>query len=185
MPRSKASNACTGNVQITQHASPLGPLWSHWTPKGLHQLSWRTPASDHAQQDSSVPNKQVGMLDTLLQDYFEGKNVSWHDLVLDPTGWTPFTQRVYRHCLEIPLGHTITYQELARLAGNEKASRAVGAAMSRNRILLIIPCHRVVSTSGNLQGYSAKGGINTKRLLLELERQGQWPHDLFDQGQNR
>ncbi len=57
--------------------------------------------------------------------------------------------------------------------------------MSRNRILLIIPCHRVVSTSGNLQGYSAKGGINTKRLLLELERQRQWPHDLFDQGQNR
>jgi methylated-DNA-[protein]-cysteine S-methyltransferase len=120
------------------------------------------------------------MLDTRLQDYFEGKNVSWHDIVLDPTGWTPFTQRVYAHCLEIPFGNTITYKELAGLAGNERASRAVGAAMSRNRILLIIPCHRVVSTSGNLQGYSAKGGISTKHLLLELERQGQWPHNLFD-----
>jgi len=185
MPRSKASKSCSGNVLITQHASPLGPLWAHWTTKGLHQLSWQTPASDHVQQVPSVHTKQSSMLDTLLQDYFKGKNVPWHDIVLDPTGWTPFTERVYEHCLKIPFGNTITYKELAGLAGSERASRAVGAAMSRNRILLIIPCHRVVSTSGNLQGYSAKGGINTKHLLLELERQGQWPHNLFDKEQNR
>ena len=180
MPRSKVSKPRTRDVLTTQHASPLGPLWSNWTSKGLHQLSWQTPASDHAQQDTPVSNEQVDMLDTMLQDYFEGKNVPWHDLVLDRTDWPPFTQRVYEHCREIPFGKTITYKELAGLAGNERASRAVGAAMSRNQILLIIPCHRVVSTSGNLQGYSVKGGINTKHLLLELERQGQWPHDLFD-----
>ncbi len=185
MPQSKASNPVTSNVLITRHASPLGPLWSHWTTRGLQQLSWQTPAIGHTQPGTSVPNKQIDILDTLLQDYFEGKNVPWHYIVLDPTDWTPFTQRVYGHCLEIPFGKTMTYKELAGLAGNERASRAVGAAMSRNRILLIIPCHRVVSTSGKLQGYSAKGGINTKHQLLELERQGQWPLELFDKERNR
>ena len=180
MPRVNASNTRSSDVLITQHASPLGPLWSNWTKKGLYQLSWQTPTSDHARHHTSVSNKQVNMLDTMLRDYFEGKNVSWHDLVLDPTDWPPFTKQVYERCLEIPFGKTITYKQLAKLAGNEKASRAVGSAMSRNRILLIIPCHRVVSTSGHLQGYSAKGGINTKHLLLELERQGRWPCDLFD-----
>lgn len=167
------------HLLTAQHASPLGPLWSTWTKHGLFQLNWQTPPSNHTQRETQVPNNQAESLDALLHDYFQGQKVAWHELVLDPTDWTPFTQRVYRHCLEIPFGSTVTYKQLAALAGNEKASRAVGAAMSRNRILLVIPCHRVVSASGNLQGYSAKGGISTKHLLLELERQGHWPQDLF------
>ena len=179
MTPSKTSKPLTENVLARQHSSPLGPLWSHWTTKGLQQLNWQAPSIQHPQRDTLVPNAQVDMLDTLLQDYFTGKSISWHDLVLDRTGWTPFLKQVYRHCLEIPFANTITYKELATLAGNEKASRAVGAAMSRNRILLVIPCHRVISTTGKLQGYSAQGGISTKHLLLELERQGRWPLELF------
>ena len=165
-----------------QHPSPLGSLCSTWTAIGLFRLSWQTPSHDRSCQETLLPNHQASVLDTLLHDYFCGHKVSWHELVIDPTGWTSFTQRVYRHCLEIPYGSTITYKQLATLAGNERASRAVGAAMSRNRVLLVIPCHRVVSASGSLQGYSAKGGISTKRLLLELERQGHWPQNLFAKG---
>lgn len=168
-----------GKMVTAQHASPLGSLWSTWTANGLFQLSWQIPPHDPWCQKTLPPNHQASLLDRLLHDYFQGHNAPWHELVLDPTGWTSFTRRVYRHCLEIPHGSTITYKQLAALAGNERASRAVGAAMSRNRVLLVIPCHRVVSASGNLQGYSARGGISTKRQLLELERQGHWPQDLF------
>ena len=185
MPLSKASKQRTEIVLIRQHPSPLGPLWSHWTTKGLQQLNWQAPSSDHSERGTPGPGTQADMLDALLHGYFTGKKVSWHNLMLDRTGWTTFTKHVYEYCIEIPIGKTITYKELATLAGNDKASRAVGAAMSRNRILLVVPCHRVVSTTGNLQGYSAKGGISTKHLLLELERQGRWPQDLFDEGQGR
>ena len=71
----------------------------------------------------------------------------------------------------------MTYKQLAKLAGNEKASRAVGAAMSRNRILLVIPCHRVIAAGGGLRGFSAPGGLATKRLLLQLEREGSLSED--------
>lgn len=182
MHGSIVSKVSKGKRQTAQHSSPLGSLWSTWTANGLFQLSWQTPFLDRSRQEKLFPNHQASILDTLLQDYFEGRKVLWHELAIDPTGWTSFTQRVYRQCLKIPYGCTITYKQLATLAGNERASRAVGAAMSRNRILLVIPCHRVVSASGNLRGYNAKGGISTKRLLLELERQGHWPQNLFAKG---
>ena len=182
MHGSTVSKASIGKMLTAQHPSPLGSLWSTWTTQGLFQLSWQTPPHDRSRQETLHSCHQASVLDRLLHDYFQGRKVSWHELVLDPTGWTSFTQRVYRHCLDIPYGSTITYKQLAAMAGNERASRAVGAAMSRNRILLVIPCHRVVSASGNLQGYSAKGDISTKRLLLELERQGHWSQDLFAKG---
>ena len=189
MPRSKASkasNACTGNVQITQHASPLGPLWSHWTPQRLASVKLAN-TSERPRPTGLIgpPTSRSACSTHCCRITSKAKTSLGMTLCSTPRVGPPSRNGFTDTALEIPLGHTITYQELARLAGNKKASRAVGAAMSRNRILLIIPCHRVVSTSGNLQGYSAKGGINTKRLLLELERQGQWPHDLFDQGQNR
>ncbi|MCL4165073.1 UNVERIFIED_CONTAM: hypothetical protein GTU68_055700 [Idotea baltica] len=78
-------------------------------------------------------------------------------------------QRVYQCCRQIQPGDTMTYKQLAAAAGNEKASRAVGAAMSRNRILLVIPCHRVLAANGQLRGFSAPGGLATKQSLLDLE----------------
>jgi len=91
-------------------------------------------------------------------------------VVVDPTGWTTFRHRVYQQCRKIPAGSTCTYQQLAAMAGSPKASRAVGAAMASNRVPLVIPCHRVVSAGGDLRGFSAPGGLETKRMLLQLER---------------
>ncbi len=80
---------------------------------------------------------------------------------------TPFQQRVWKELLTIPYGQTITYGELARRIGCRSA-QAIGGAVGRNPISIIVPCHRVVGTNGSLTGYA--GGLDRKRALLELEQ---------------
>ena len=82
---------------------------------------------------------------------------------------TPFQSRVLQACRGIPRGETLTYQQLAQLAGSPQASRAVGNIMARNRIPLLIPCHRVVASNGGLGGFSAPQGVSMKQRLLDLE----------------
>ncbi len=82
---------------------------------------------------------------------------------------TPFTKKVYRVVLGIPLGETRTYKWVARKAGRPKAYRAVGQVLKNNPYTVIIPCHRVVASGNKLGGYSR--GIKAKRALLNLERQ--------------
>ena len=86
---------------------------------------------------------------------------------VDMSGYTPFQQRIYRALIKVPAGKTVTYEELARKAGRPKACRAVGSAMRKNRLPIVIPCHRVVCSSGKLGEYSA--GQTWKRFLLRLE----------------
>lgn len=81
----------------------------------------------------------------------------------------PFHRKVYRKLCKVPAGKTVTYAELARLAGSPGAARAVGQAMAKNPWPIIIPCHRVVAGNGKLGGYSGRGGPATKRALLALE----------------
>ena len=80
---------------------------------------------------------------------------------------TPFQEKVWRLLLRIPYGETCSYEELARRAGNPEAVRAVGTANGRNRIAILIPCHRVINKNGRLGGYG--GELWRKKLLLELE----------------
>lgn len=82
---------------------------------------------------------------------------------------TEFQKKVWRKIRSIPPGKVMTYGEVAKMVGNPGAARAVGSAMKSNKVPLLIPCHRVVGSSG-LGGYSAHGGIKTKRKLLEAER---------------
>jgi len=83
---------------------------------------------------------------------------------------TPFFTRVYETVKKIPPGKSLTYGEVARLAGTPRAARAIGQAMARNPIPLIIPCHRVIGSSGKLVGFSALDGIKLKSKLLEIEQ---------------
>lgn len=92
---------------------------------------------------------------------------SLKDLELEKTA--PFHKKVYENTLRVPAGTVLTYGELAKKAGSPKASRAVGQAMAKNPFPIIIPCHRVVGGSGKLVGYSAHGGIETKKKILEIE----------------
>ncbi len=90
-----------------------------------------------------------------------------------------FQEKVWTHLQKIPYGETISYKELSRRMGNEMAIRAVAAANGANAISIIIPCHRIVGSKGELTGYA--GGIAAKRKLLKLETEGRegYQHELF------
>jgi methylated-DNA-[protein]-cysteine S-methyltransferase len=105
----------------------------------------------------------------LLSRYFAGERVSF-DLPVAMDGFTPFQQRVYRAVMKIPFGEVMSYGGIARMIGQPEAARGIGGAMARNPLPIIIPCHRVVGSSGKLTGYSAPGGIASKSWLLEMER---------------
>ena len=109
-----------------------------------------------------------------LDQYFAGKNPSLDRLPLKPTG-TSFSQKVWQELLKIPYGTTTTYGKIAKeIAEKEKkkfmSAQAVGGAVSHNPISILIPCHRVIGSNGNLTGYAA--GIEVKRKLLALEQNG-------------
>jgi methylated-DNA-[protein]-cysteine S-methyltransferase len=101
-----------------------------------------------------------------LDAYFAGKRSAF-DLRLAPEG-AAFQQRVWALLLRIPFGETNTYGALAALSGNPNAARAVGAAVGRNPLSIIVPCHRVVGASGALTGFA--GGLDRKRWLLAHEQ---------------
>ena len=101
-----------------------------------------------------------------LNEYFDGKRISF-DLKLQPQG-TVFQNKVWKALMEIPFGETRSYGEIAKIIGNEKASRAVGMANNKNPIPIIVPCHRVIGANGKLVGYA--GGLDIKEMLLNLEK---------------
>lgn len=116
-------------------------------------------------------------LDAQLGEYFAGERTSF-DLPLAPTG-TDFQQRVWAALRTIPYGETWSYGRLAEAVGQPGAARAVGLANGRNPISIVVPCHRVVGSSGKLTGYA--GGVERKAFLLDLERGSGEQPSLVDQ----
>ena len=104
-----------------------------------------------------------------LEEYFSGKRKRF-EVALDPEG-TPFQRAVWKAISTVGFGKTISYGELARRAGHPGSARAAGAATGRNPIGIIVPCHRIVGSDGDLTGYA--GGLARKCALLELESAGQ------------
>jgi len=105
-------------------------------------------------------------LEQELKEYFEGKRTKF-DVPLHITG-TQFQEKVWQLLREIPMGETRTYKQQSEFLGNPKAIRAVGTANGINKIAILIPCHRVIGSNGELVGYA--GGIWRKQKLLELEK---------------
>lgn len=101
-----------------------------------------------------------------IRDYFSGKKVDFN-LPLNPIG-TPFQRSVWQALTKIPYGQTRSYQDIAIAIGNIKAVRAVGGAVNKNPIMIVIPCHRVIGKDGSLVGFY--GGLALKQRLLDLER---------------
>ncbi len=117
--------------------------------------------------------KPFGAAREQLTDYFAGNRQSF-DLKLRPEG-TEFQRKVLDELQKIPYGTTTSYGDIAKKIGNPKAMRAVGAANGRNPIPIIIPCHRVIGSSGDLVGFG--GGLPTKEALLRHEMEhSQFPH---------
>ena len=120
---------------------------------------------------SAYLNKKILRYNTLvpcveqLQQFFAGERHAF-DLDLNPQG-TGFQQLIWALLRDLPFGSTISYLKLARQHGNTKAVRAVAAAIGKNPILVVIPCHRVIGSDGTLVGYA--GGMERKEKLLQLE----------------
>ncbi len=100
-----------------------------------------------------------------LDEYFRGDRKTFN-ILLAPKG-TEFQIKVWEELKKIKYGETKSYKEIADKIGNEKGARAVGGANNKNPILILIPCHRVIASSGDLSGYA--GGIKIKKKLLEME----------------
>ena len=146
--------------------SPVGDLLLAADDEGLRFLSFptgRSPMRPHSSwQRGSGPLKQaIEQLDA----YFAGE-LTRFDLKLAPQG-NPFQLAVWRALLNIPYGQTKSYGEIAREVGDPGASRPVGAANGANPIAIVIPCHRVIGSTGKLTGFG--GGIEVKAALLTLE----------------
>lgn len=101
-----------------------------------------------------------------LEEYFCGKRKNF-TFPFELNG-TEFSIKVYNALMEIPYGKTCSYKDIAIKIGNEKSQRAVGGANNRNKLPILIPCHRVIGSNGKIVGYA--GGIEIKQKLLELER---------------
>lgn len=140
--------------------SPVGYLEVVASPKGIRTLTF-LPFRVRIHQ---VPHALKPCI-SQLEEYFGGTRRVF-DVEVDLAG-SPFQLKVWNELLKIPYGETISYQELARRTGNEKAFRAVGGANSRNPVSVIIPCHRVIGSNGRLVGY--RGGLKRKKWLLEHE----------------
>ncbi len=111
------------------------------------------------------PNTLTELVKRQLSEYFAKKREKF-DLPLAPEG-TTFQEKVWEQLLKIPFGQTISYRKLSQMINNEKAIRAVGKANGQNPIPIIIPCHRVIGSNGDLTGYS--GGLWRKKILLKRE----------------
>lgn len=115
-----------------------------------------------------LPGKVANLIQD-IQKHFQGKPLHFPFDYLESSRMSPFFRKVYESAHRIPSGTVVTYQDLAKKAGSPKASRAVGQAMARNPLPLLIPCHRVVGHNKKLVGFSAYGGVSTKEQLLALE----------------
>ena len=111
-----------------------------------------------------------------------GERLDLRDVALDMSGVAPFHRRVYEVARTIPPGATLTYGEVASRLGDPGAARAVGQALGRNPFAIVVPCHRVLAAGGRMGGFSARGGVETKLRMLEIEgaRVDRPPPSLFD-----
>lgn len=158
--------------------SPLGELRLIATASGLAAVLWEGEDYQRAKMPDAQRNDQhpvLLMAEQQLKEYF-AKTRTVFELPLDIKG-TDFQLRVWKALLEIPFGITKTYGELARSLGDLKAVRAVGGALNKNPVAIIVPCHRVIGASGQLVGFA--GGLHNKSLLLDLENNRRMP-TLFD-----
>ena len=149
-----------------EYPCPIGTLTLVASDAGLRAVWWPDDVrrTDIGDEDPNHPVLVRARHE--LDEYFAGQRHEF-DLPLDPQG-TPFQQAAWQVLRTIPYAHTMTYGEQARRLGDVNKARAVGAANGRNPLSIVVPCHRVIGSSGALTGFA--GGLDTKHWLLEFER---------------
>lgn len=170
--RIRAASARTTATRLVTD-TPMGPVRIAASADALVALDWCDPADLPSAARDRVTESPRPSVTALLDDaeaqlraYLAGELMQF-DLPLAPAG-TDFRRAVWQSMLDIPYGETLTYGAIARQLGS--VARAVGGACGANPIPIIIPCHRVVGGGSSIGGFSARGGVDTKRFLLHLER---------------
>jgi methylated-DNA-[protein]-cysteine S-methyltransferase len=165
------------DVAVATTDSPIGTLSLAATPAGLVRVGFPREEGDFLEEIAATLSPRVVELPRRLDDarrqleeYFEGRRRTF-DLPVDLALSRGFRRIVLEHLFtEVGYGQTLSYLELAAKAGSPKASRAVGSAMATNPVPIVVPCHRVLRSGGQLGGYG--GGLDVKRWLLALEGAG-------------
>ena len=165
--------------------TPLGQMTCLATDEGIYLLEFKSRKELKKEIetlkkkfDATIEkgdNKYTKMLKTQLKEYFNQKRQKF-TLPLKLDG-TDFQLKVWSELLLVPYGETRTYLEQAKSFGDEKAIRAMASANGKNKIAILVPCHRIIGSDGSLTGYA--GGLEKKRFLLNLEREVAGPKDLF------
>jgi methylated-DNA-[protein]-cysteine S-methyltransferase len=150
--------------------SPVGPLLAVEDDGGLARLVTHAEPTVDPTVAGERDDDVLPALREQLDAYWQGQLRDF-DVPLTATG-TPFQQRVWAALRRIPFGETWSYGQLADAIGQPSAVRAVGAANGRNPVFVVVPCHRVVGSNGQLAGYA--GGVDVKRYLLDHERASLW-----------
>jgi O-6-methylguanine DNA methyltransferase len=173
------------NIHQTEFETPLGPMIGLATDEALVFLGFNN-GKETEKETKEVLNhfaadlklKTNGLLEDLqmqLREYFDQKRQRFI-VPIKLTG-TEFQKRIWGDLMLVPYGETRTYLEQAKAYGDEKSIRAMASANSKNKIVIVIPCHRIIGSDGSLTGYA--GGLEKKRYLLNLEREVAGPADLF------
>jgi methylated-DNA-[protein]-cysteine S-methyltransferase len=156
---------------MTAFDTELGVCAVAWSPIGIAGVelpSRLTRALPSLGEGIAVPDFVRVAIDGMAA-VLAGERRDLRDIPLDDDRVEPFRRQVYEATRAIPPGSTATYGEIARAIGIPDGARDVGAALSRNPFPIVVPCHRVIAANGALTGFSAAGGLATKRRMLELE----------------
>jgi methylated-DNA-[protein]-cysteine S-methyltransferase len=135
-------------------------------------LAEREKAKSQLLQNLPDPQYDKALFKTAQEQitaYFEGNCIDFGGIPVVLDGLGLFTRRVLTACRDIEFGQTVSYGRLAEMAGKPGAARAVGGALAKNPLPLIIPCHRVVCANGKIGGFSTIGAVNLKKRMLKLE----------------
>ena len=164
----------------------IGRCGIAWSASGITGL--QLPEASDAQTRRRLARRHVGAREgepppgvrKVAEDIvalLHGQDVDLSRVTLDSEGVPPFHRRVYEAARQVPPGQTVTYGELAQRVGSPGSARAVGQAMGKNPFPIVVPCHRVVAAGGRIGGFSAEGGVSTKRRMLGIERGGAYAFD--------
>ena len=157
---------------VVRFDTAIGDCSLAWSERGLTGV-WlpRDPALAEALpiEQTDVPEFVAAAADG-VRKLFAGARVDLREIPLDDTSIEDFQRRVLWATRAVDPGQTTTYGAIARSVGTPNDARAVGAALGRNPWPIVVPCHRVLAADGALHGFSAPGGLVTKRRMLEIER---------------
>jgi methylated-DNA-[protein]-cysteine S-methyltransferase len=157
-------------MQMLKFETAIGTCGLRWSEAGITGVLMPGDGALTGERDrmTGAP-EEVRRAAAGIVSLLAGEQIDLRWVILDENGLDRFPRAVYAATREIPAGSTAGYGEIARIVGSPNSAREVGGALGRNPFPIVVPCHRVLAATGALHGFSAPGGIATKRRMLEIE----------------